>query len=65
MLYPHLGAALILLGLFVNKLGFWGSQEIQYFLVNVLVEAGAGQDTGSCMPPTLKMAYYKWEASNV
>ena len=28
-----------------------------------LVEAGAAQDTGSCMPPTLKMAYHKWEGS--
>ena len=30
---------------------------------SVLVEDGAGQDTGGCMPPTLKMPHHKWEGS--
>ena len=31
--------------------------------VSVLVEAGAAQDTGSCMPLTIKIQYHKWEGS--
>ena len=30
---------------------------------SALVEAGAAQDTGSCMPPMLKMPYHKREGS--
>ena len=47
----------MLLGLFANKLGFWRSREIEDLLDKCL-EVGANQDTGSCMPPTLKMPYH-------
>ena len=42
---------LVLLGLFANKLSSWRSQKNlkPYFWVSDLVEAGAGQDPGSCM----------------
>ena len=33
------------------------------FWVSVLVEVGAAEDTGSCMPPPLKIPYHKWEDS--
>ena len=42
---------LVLLGLFSNKLGFGRSQDMKYtLLASALVEAEAGQDTGSCIP---------------
>ena len=56
--------SLMLLGLFANKLYFWRSQEIlKAFWTSDLVEAGAAQDTGSCLLSTLKMPYHKWEGS--
>ena len=33
------------------------------FWTSALVEAGAAQDTGSCMLSTRKMSYHKWEGS--
>ena len=42
---------------------FKGLKKSKAFWVNVLVEAGAAQDTGRLMPPTLKMPYHKWEGS--
>ena len=33
------------------------------FWVSVLVEAGAGQDTGRLVLPSLKIPYHKWEGS--
>ena len=38
-------------------------KKSKVFWANALVEAGAGQHTGSCIPPTLEMPYYKWEGS--
>ena len=52
---------LVLLGLFANKLGFQGLQKMQDQWVSPLIETGAGQYTGSCMPTTLEMPYRKWE----
>ena len=52
---------LFLIELLANKLCFWTSQEIQDFLGQCRGEAaGAAQDTGSYMSPTLKMTYHKW-----
>ena len=36
-----------------------GLKKSKTFWVNALVESRAGQDTGSCMPPTLEMSYHK------
>ena len=52
---------LILLGLSANKLGFWRSQEIQDLLVQC--PGRSWSCSGSCMLPTLKMPYHKWESS--
>ena len=40
---------------------FEGRKKSKTFWVSVLVEARAAQDTDSCMPPTLKMPYHKWD----
>ena len=40
-----------------------GLKKSKTFWASVLVGARAGQDTGSCMPPTLKMPHHKWEGS--
>ena len=40
-----------------------GLKKSKTFCFSVLVEARAGQDTCSCMPPTLKMPHRKWEGS--
>ena len=39
----------------------WASEGLKIsktFWVIVVLEAGASQNTGSCMPPTLKMPYH-------
>ena len=40
-----------------------GPKKSKTFWTSALVEVGADQDTGSCMPSTLKMPYQKWEGS--
>ena len=40
-----------------------GLKKSKTFRASVLVESGSGQDNGSCMSPTLKMSYHKWEGS--
>ena len=52
----------MLLGLLAEKYCFRRSQD-KIFWASVLVEAGTAQDTGSSMPPTLKMQHNKWEGS--
>ena len=39
------------------------SKKSKTFWASALVEAGAGLDTYSCVPPTLEIPYYKWEGS--
>ena len=53
---------LMLLGLFAMQINWVleGPQKSKTFLPSGLVEDGAGQDTGSCMPVRLS---HKWEGS--
>ena len=55
----------MLLGLFTNKICvFEGVKKSKTFWASVLLEVGAGEETGGCiMPPTLKMPQHKWECS--
>ena len=49
----------MLLELFSNKSGFSESQVIQDLLVcQYIVETGAGQETGNCMPPKQDLPYH-------
>ena len=40
-----------------------GLKKSKNLWVIVPVEAGAAQDSGTCMPFTLKIPYHKWEGS--
>ena len=54
----------MLLGLLANKLCFLRSQEFQDLLGQCPdIGTGDAQDTGSCMPPMLKIPYHKSKGS--
>ena len=38
-------------------------RPFSFLWARALVEAGVGQDSGSCIPPKLEMQYHKWEGS--
>ena len=40
-----------------------GLKKSKTFWASALVEPGDSQDINSCMQPTLKMSYHKWEGA--
>ena len=40
-----------------------GLKKSKTFWTSALVEAGAAQETGSCIPSMIIMPYHKWEGS--